>query len=135
MDSFKDTVAFWASVLGTFLGLLGAIQSLSWLAALGGLMILTSISAVAYATHQRELVESAVLKVASRSIDSLNMAGLRRRRNRLVAGHVERSGIGRELARQRSFFPRLGRGGFAWREGVRGAAHGALSRRRRLRLE
>jgi hypothetical protein len=82
MDSFKDTVAFWASVLGTFLGLLGAIQSISWLAVLGGVMVLTSIGAIAYARRQRELVESAVLKVAGRSIDSLNMASLRRRRNR-----------------------------------------------------
>jgi hypothetical protein len=82
MDSFKDTVAFWASVLGTFLGLLGAIQSLTWLAALGGIMAVASICAIAYAARQRERLESAVLKVAGRSIDSLNMAGLRRRVNR-----------------------------------------------------
>ena len=82
MDSFKDTVAFWTSILGTLLGLLGAIQSVSWLSGLGGLMILGSIGAIAYARRQRQLVESAVLKVAGRSVDSLNMAGLRRRFNR-----------------------------------------------------
>jgi hypothetical protein len=82
MDSFKDTVAFWASVLGTLLGLFGAIQSLTWLAALGGIMAVGSIGAIAYAARQRERVESAVLKVAGRSIDSLNMAGLRRLVNR-----------------------------------------------------
>ncbi len=82
MDSFKDTVAFWASVLGTFLGWLGAIQSVSWLATLGGVMVVASIGAIAYARRQRQLVESAVLKVAGRSIDSPNMASLRRRRNR-----------------------------------------------------
>jgi hypothetical protein len=82
MDSFKDTVAFWASVLGTFLGLLGAIQSVHWLAALGGVMVVASIGAIAYARRQRQLLESAVLKVAGRSVDSLNMASLRRRRTR-----------------------------------------------------
>jgi hypothetical protein len=82
MDSFKDSVAFWASVLGTLLGLLGAIQSLTWLAAIGGLMLAGSIGAVAYAARQHELVESAALKVAGRSLDSLNMATLRRRLNR-----------------------------------------------------
>jgi hypothetical protein len=82
MDSFKDSVAFWASVLGTFLGLIGAIQSLTWLAAAGGLMLATSIVALAYARRQRELVESAALKVAGRSLDSLNVASLRRRLNR-----------------------------------------------------
>ena len=46
-------------------------------------------------------------------------------RRRLVEGDVEGRGIGRKLARQRGFLPRLGRGRFAWGEGVRCAAHGA----------
>ena len=82
MDTFKDTVSFWASILGTFLGLLGVLQSITWLAALGGVMIVGSICAIGYAARQRQRVESAVLKMAGRSIDSLNMAGLRRRVNR-----------------------------------------------------
>jgi len=82
MDSFKDSVAFWASVLGTFLGLLGAIQSLTWLAAVGGLMLVGSLGAFAYARRQHELMESAALEVAGRSLDSLNIASLRRRLNR-----------------------------------------------------
>ena len=84
MDSIKDSVAFWASVVGTFLGLLGAIQSLTWLSAIGGVMLVASIGSLAYARRQRQLVESAVLKVAGRSLDSLNLASLRRRLNRTL---------------------------------------------------
>jgi hypothetical protein len=101
MDSFKDTVTFWASILGTFLGLLGAFQSITWLTALGGVMIVGSICAIAYATRQRQRVESAVLKVAGRSIDSLNMASLRRRVDRslmIQAAHNTATVDGENLA-------------------------------------
>jgi hypothetical protein len=82
MNSFRDTVALWSSAVGAFLGLLGVLQSLTWLTAIGGIVVLGSLCAVAYARRQRRLVESAILKVAGRSIDSLNMASLRRRLNR-----------------------------------------------------
>ena len=49
-----------------------------------------------------------------------------RLRRRFVEGDVEGSGIGRELARERGFFPRLGRGRFARRKGFRRAAHEGL---------
>jgi len=82
MDSFKDSVAFWATILGTLLGLFGAVQSLTWLAVIGLIVAFGSVSALIYARKQRLLVKSAALKVAGRSIDSLNMASLRRRTNR-----------------------------------------------------
>ena len=50
----------------------------------------------------------------------------RRLRGRLVEGDVEGRGIRRELARQRGFFPRLGRGRFAGRKAIRCAAHRGL---------
>lgn len=81
MESFKDSIASWASVLGAVLSLVGAIQSLTWLATVGGLMLVGSVCAIAYARWQHERIESAVLKVAGRSVDSLNMATLRRRLN------------------------------------------------------
>ena len=56
----------------------------------------------------------------------------RRLRRRLVEGDVEGRGIGRKLARERGFFPRLGRGRFAGGKGFRRAAHGGLSRRKRV---
>jgi len=82
MDTFKDSVAFWATVLGTLVGLFGAIQSLTWLAGIGVVVAVGSVSALIYARKQRLLVKSAVLKVSGRSIDSLNVASLRRRTNR-----------------------------------------------------
>ena len=51
---------------------------------------------------------------------------------RFVKSDVEGSGIGRKLTRECGFFPRLGRGRFAGRKGVRSAAHGDLSKRKRL---
>ena len=47
----------------------------------------------------------------------------RRLHGRFVKGDVEGGGIGREFARERRFFPRLGRGGFAGGENIRCAAH------------
>jgi len=84
MNSFKDSVAFWTSILGTVLGCVGVFQSVNWLAAIGGILAVASVCAIAYATFQRQRIESAVLKVAGRSIDSLNMAGLRRRVNKTL---------------------------------------------------
>jgi len=82
MDSFKDSVSFWATVLGTMVGLFGVLQSRAWLAAIGAVIAAGSIGSLIYAKHQRDLVKSASLRVAGRSIDSLNMASLRRRLNR-----------------------------------------------------
>lgn len=82
MDSFKESVAFWATILGTLLAFFGAIQSLSWLRATGAFVVFGSIIAFGYANKQHELVKSAELKVAGRSIDSLNLASLRRHLNR-----------------------------------------------------
>ncbi len=50
----------------------------------------------------------------------------RRLNRRLVEGDVEGGGIGRELARERGFFTRLGRGRFAGRKNFRRAAHDGL---------
>jgi hypothetical protein len=81
MDSFKDSIAFWATVLGTLLGLFGAIQSLAWLVVIGAVVVVGSVGSLVYARKQALRVKSATLKVGGRSIDSLNMASLRRRLN------------------------------------------------------
>ena len=82
MDSFKDSVAFWTTIIGTFAGIFGLVQSRAWLAIIGAVVVAGSIGTAAYAKRQRALLESAALKVAGRSIDSLNLASLRRRLNR-----------------------------------------------------
>ncbi len=71
--------------------------------------------------------------VAPEGADRLGAARHARRiRRRLVEADVEGRGIGRKLARQRGFLPRLGRGRFAGGKGFRRAAHGGLSRRKRV---
>lgn len=94
MDSFRDSVAFWMTVLGTLVGFFGVFQSRAWVAMMGALVVASSIAVLAYAERQREIVKSAVLKISGRSIDSLNVAGLRRRPNRtLVVQRVENTAV------------------------------------------
>jgi hypothetical protein len=82
MNSLRDSLAYWTTVLGTVVAFFGLIQSLSWLAGIGALLVAGSIAAVAYGRTQRQRVNLATLRVEDRSIDSLNMASLRRRVNR-----------------------------------------------------
>jgi len=82
MNSLRDFLAYWTTVLGTVVAFFGLIQSLSWLAGIGALLVAGSVVAVAYGRKQRHLLNLAVLRVQDRSIDSLNMANLRRRVNR-----------------------------------------------------
>ncbi len=82
MDTSTESLASWASIAGTILGILGLIQSYTWLIAIGGVLFLVSVAALLYARRQREILQSAAIKVGGRSIDSLNIASLRRRLNR-----------------------------------------------------
>jgi len=84
MNSLKDSLAFWATIVGTLLAIFGVIQSRSWLLAAGALVVVGSIIALGYASKQRAIVKSAELKVAGRSIDSLNLASLRRHLSRTL---------------------------------------------------
>jgi len=81
MDSFKDSITFWATVLGTLLAFFGAVQSLGWLVVIGTVIVVGSVCVLIYARKQALRLKSATLKVEGRSIDSLNMASLRRRTN------------------------------------------------------
>jgi prepilin signal peptidase PulO-like enzyme (type II secretory pathway) len=82
MDSFKDSVTFWTTLIGTLAGLLGAFRSDTWLTVIGAVVVAGSIGTVSYAKRQRDLLQSAALRVDGQSIDSLNLASLRRRLNR-----------------------------------------------------
>jgi hypothetical protein len=82
MDSFKDSAAFWTTLIGTLAGLLGAVRSDAWLTVIGAVVVAGSIGTVSYAKRQRDLLQSAALRVDGQSIDSLNLASLRRRLNR-----------------------------------------------------
>lgn len=82
MDSFKDSLSFWFSIVGTVVGLFGVIESLQWLAVLGSLLVAISVGALLYAQKQRQRLNLASVKIEGRSIDSLNAASLGRRFNR-----------------------------------------------------
>lgn len=82
MDSFKDSLAYWSSILGTAIGLLGLVESLQWLAVFGLLLLTVSVAALLYAQKQRQRLKLAGVKIEGRSIDSLNIASLGRRLNR-----------------------------------------------------
>jgi hypothetical protein len=82
MEAFENSLAFWASILGTAMAILGFIQSSDWLAVLGLFLIAFSIAALLYAAKQRQRLKLAAIKIEGRSIDSLNLANLRRHLNR-----------------------------------------------------
>ena len=69
-------------MLGAIVAFFALIQSRSWLTAISALFVMVSILTLAYARKKRLLVESAAIKVDGRSLDSLNVANLRRRINR-----------------------------------------------------
>jgi hypothetical protein len=85
MDSFKDSLGYWSSILGAALGLLGLIESLQWLAISGLIVLAVSVGALFYAEKQRQRLKLAAIRIEGRSIDSLNLASLGRRLNRTLA--------------------------------------------------
>lgn len=85
MDSWQNSVAFWATIVGTLVGLFGVVQSLTWIALAGLVVGIGAIGTLFYAHKQRELLKSADLTIEGRGIDSLGMANLRRRLNRTLA--------------------------------------------------
>jgi hypothetical protein len=84
MESFKDSLAFWSSILGTILGFLGVYESSQWLAVIGLLFIVASTSALLYAWRERARLKSASLTIEGRHIDSLSLANLARQLNRTL---------------------------------------------------
>jgi hypothetical protein len=82
MEAFENSLAFWSSILGTAIALLGFVNSSRWLAILGLFVIAGSVAALLYIERQREQLKRATVKIEGRSIDSLNIASLGRRLNR-----------------------------------------------------
>src|SRR5260221_5612551 len=101
MPSLQDSLASWAAILeagaiilGTVLSVVGLIQSRAWLTGISVLLFGASIVTGVYARRQRLIVKSAAVEVEGRSIDSLNIANLRRRMNRsLVIQEVDHVAI------------------------------------------
>jgi hypothetical protein len=81
MHSLQESLASWATILGTLLSFAGLIQSRAWLTGMSLLLVIASIIAGLYARSERLILNSAAVKVEGRSIDSLNIANLRRHVN------------------------------------------------------
>jgi hypothetical protein len=82
MQSLQESATTWATVFSTAISFFGLIQSRTWIAGIGTLCLGVSIIAGVYARRERLIVDSAEINVEGRSIDSLNIANLRRRVNR-----------------------------------------------------
>jgi hypothetical protein len=84
MEAFKNSLAFWSSILGTAVGVVGLVESLQWMAVLGLFLVVGSVAALLYARKQELRLRLAEVKIEGRSIDSLNVASLGRRLNRTL---------------------------------------------------
>lgn len=82
MAQSNNELASWASILGTVATVLGLVQSLSWLTAIGLFCVGISIASLATASRGRRLLRSAAIHLEGHNLDSLNLANLRRRLNR-----------------------------------------------------
>ena len=91
MASIKESVASWASILATLFTIIAFIQSEPWLATTSVTFLGVSLYTALVARRKRLALNSATITIEGRSIDSLNLANLRRRVNRsLVIQEVNR---------------------------------------------
>lgn len=84
MSTHRESIVTWAGIISSLLTVIGIIQSLRWLVVLSVLFLVASIFAGLYARRERLLVNAASIRIEGRSVDSLNLANLRRRVNRSV---------------------------------------------------
>jgi hypothetical protein len=82
MSTLRESIAMWAGIISSLLTVIGIVQSLPWLAGISVLFVAASIFAGLYARRERRILNAASVKIEGRSIDSLNLANLRRRVNR-----------------------------------------------------
>jgi hypothetical protein len=74
-----ERIAALATVLGTALGVLALIRSSEWLVLVCLASVCISLGAVLYARQKRLILNSSAVVIEGHSIDSLNIANLRRR--------------------------------------------------------
>ena len=82
MQSFQESLTAWATLLGVIITFIGLIQSRTWLAGIGTLCVVLAIAVALYARRELAILRSAEIDIEGRSIDSLNLANIRRRTNR-----------------------------------------------------
>jgi hypothetical protein len=79
-----ESLAAVATIVGTGIGILALIQSRAWLIVTSLLLVTVCLGAVLYARRERLSLKSASVTIDGHSIDSLNVANLRRRVNRTL---------------------------------------------------
>src|ERR1700685_2037577 len=82
MSFSLETLAALATIIGTLIGVLALIQSSAWLVLSALLFACIAIGFGLYARRERLTLNSAATVIEGYSIDSLNIANLRRRVNR-----------------------------------------------------
>ena len=82
MNNARETLAFWASLIGGAIALLGVAESQAWLALLGIGCSAASAATVLFLKRNQRLLHSAEARVEGLSLDSLLVANFRRRMNR-----------------------------------------------------
>ena len=82
MQFSVESFAAMATILGTAISLLALVQSRDWLVLTSLPLVCISIIAGLYARRERLALEAAAIVIEGHSIDSLNIANLRRRVNR-----------------------------------------------------
>lgn len=92
IKSISESLTSWATLASSIVSLLGLLQSQTRVAEFGALCVFASSIALIYAHTARAVVKSARVQIEGRSIDSLNLANLRRRVNHsLFVQEVSRS--------------------------------------------
>lgn len=84
MRTSLETLAFLATIVGTITSILALLQSRLWLVLICVVFICVSAAAGLYARRQRRALNAASTLIEGHSIDSLNIANLRRRVNRTL---------------------------------------------------
>ncbi len=79
-----DVVALVATIIGPIASLVALLQSRAWLMLMSIVLVCLSLAAGLYARKQRRALKAASTVVEGHTIDSLNVANLRRRVNRTL---------------------------------------------------
>jgi hypothetical protein len=79
MNSLNNELASWAALITAVVSLLGLIQSRTWLAGIGAVFVAISVITFTYARKENRRIKAADVSIDGRSLDSLNVANLRRR--------------------------------------------------------
>jgi hypothetical protein len=82
MQNISQILASIAALLGPLATIIGLVQSRGWLTILGAAFVAVAVAVAVYARSQRRRLNAASIEIEGISIDSVNIANLRRGVNR-----------------------------------------------------